>query len=145
MIGLEQLVHEDANGAFERMQHVVERYDRMRHEMSPEELEVLFRAAIGVIAVDPQEPDRSIPTFIIRLQRLRIIDVRYPTWALMPPIASIRSSVASFYPRGSSPPSVLAGTDRMRSTALGGFVLSKSIRGISTLPTPREARKGLHL
>src|SRR5437899_4920859 len=63
LIVLEQLVHEDANGAFERMQHVVERYDRMRHEMSPEELEVLFRAAIGVIAVDPQEPDRSIPTF----------------------------------------------------------------------------------
>jgi hypothetical protein len=30
--------------------------------MSPEERDVLFRAAIGVIAVDPQEPDWSIPT-----------------------------------------------------------------------------------
>ena len=36
-------------------------HDGPRHQMRQKEIDVLLRAAIGVVAVDPEKPDRTVP------------------------------------------------------------------------------------
>jgi len=57
----QQLFHKDAHRALECVQHIVQRHDRTGNQVAPKEIEVLFRAAVGVVAVNPQKPDRPGP------------------------------------------------------------------------------------
>src|SRR6185295_12068128 len=69
LIGLEHLLDENPNRAFEGVQHVVKGHNRMRHEMAVEQLEVACCAAVGVIAVDPEKPNGAMP---VRRQVTRV-------------------------------------------------------------------------
>jgi hypothetical protein len=61
LVRIEQLLGEHPHRPFERVKHVVQRDDSATDEMRAKEVDILLRPAIGVVAVDPEEPDRAVP------------------------------------------------------------------------------------
>ncbi len=61
VIGAEHVFDEDADGAFELVQGVVESNNGAVDEERREEVEIELCAPVGVVAVDPEEADGAIP------------------------------------------------------------------------------------
>jgi hypothetical protein len=65
------------------VEDVVQRDDRAGDEMRAEEIDILLRSPIGVIAIDPEKPDRTIPTArqvagVLAMGFDRALDARRP-------------------------------------------------------------------
>jgi len=60
-IGTQHLIDEHAQWPVELMKCVMKRDDRPFDEERREDVEIQFHTTIGVIAVDPQKTQRSIP------------------------------------------------------------------------------------
>ena len=60
-IGAEHVFDEDSDGAFELVEGVVEGDDGAFDEEGGEEVEIEFCALVGVVAVDPEEADGTVP------------------------------------------------------------------------------------
>ena len=61
-IGAQNIFDVDPNGAFEFMKSVVEGNDRAVGQVRRKQVEVLFGAGVGVVAVDPEQTDGAAPS-----------------------------------------------------------------------------------
>jgi len=61
LIGTENVLHKHADWSREGIQGIVERHYAKGDQVRKEPFEILLGAFIAVIAVNPQEPDGSVP------------------------------------------------------------------------------------